>query len=117
MRRRLKIVVALACVVAGIPLTFVAIEISGIAYDVHRVYSMCAKLVPGTPLPEVRRIVTAAGVGQLLPPEVGPDALGSYDDTVKNWFFSIPVAMEYGDERCAIYNDGHVVIKAEMELL
>ena len=92
-RRRLKIAAVVACVVLGIPFAFVAFQFTGIAYDRNRVMSMCAKLVPGTTMTDVRRIVAASGVGQLLPPENGPNPLGSYDATDKNWFFAIPVAI------------------------
>jgi hypothetical protein len=78
---------------------------------------MCEALIPGTTLPELRRIATEAGVGRLLPAADGPNPAGSYDDVEKNWFFSIPVVAEYGDERCGIYNDGNVVLKAAMEWL
>ena len=80
---------------------------------------MCAKLVPGTTLQDAKAIITAAGLGHLLPRASGLDALGlgGYDAREGNWFFAIPVAMEYGDERCGIYHDGKVILKAEMEVL
>jgi len=86
-------------------------------HDRNRVETMCSKLVPGTPMSEARKIIVAAGVGHLLPLEGGKEPFGSYDAKEQNWFFAIPVMMEFGDSRCAIYNDQHVVLKAEMELL
>jgi hypothetical protein len=91
-----------------------------IFYDRHRVTSMCAKLVPGMSLQGARAMVAAAGVGHLLPRADDPGdplGLGGYDTKEGNWFFSIPVAMECGDERCAVYHDGKVILKAEMEWL
>ena len=113
------IALSVAAVVA-IPISFVVFQTGMIYYDRHRVVSMCAKLVPGTTLQVAKAIITAAGVGQLLPRANDPgDPLGrgGYDATERNWFFAIPVAMEYGDERCGVYHDGKVILKAKMELL
>jgi hypothetical protein len=116
-RRRSKAITIVAAVLLGAPLAFVAVFVLPILYDRHRIYSMCERLVPGTSMRDVRKIVVEAGVGQLLPSESRPNPNGSYSAKEANWFFAIPVAMEYGDERCGIYNDGHVVIRAAMESL
>jgi len=116
-RRGYKVMAVVASVVIGVPLAFIALQVWSISYDEHRVSSVCVKLVPGTSIPDVRGIAAAAGLERFIPPATGKDALGSYDETAKNWFFAIPVAAEMGDRRCAVYHDGRVIIKAEMESL
>jgi hypothetical protein len=119
-RRALLTVLAIAGAIAAVPLGFVAFQMCGIMWDRHRVVSTCAKLTPGTTLQDARVIITSAGLGHLLPHkgDIGdPEGLGGYDKAERNWFFSLPVAMEYGDERCGIYHDGKVVLKAGMEVL
>lgn len=64
---------------------------------------MCAKLVPRTSIPDVRRFAAAAGLGRFIPPMPGVPGLGSYDETEKNWFFSIPVVAVMDDRCCAVY--------------
>jgi hypothetical protein len=106
--------------VVAMPICLVVFQTGMIFYDRHRVASMCAKIVPGTTLEGAKAIITAAGVGDLLPRANDPGdplGLGGYDATERNWFFAIPVAMEYGDERCGVYHNGKLVLKAEMELL
>jgi hypothetical protein len=115
--RSLKLSKVAMYVMLGIPLAYIAVQLAATVYDRHRVQSMCAKLVPGTTLKDVRRIVAAAGVRSLLPPENAEGTLGDYDASERSWFYAIPVTMEMGDERCGIYSDGHVVTKAAMEML
>jgi hypothetical protein len=116
-RRKYKIIAAVALLIVGVPLALMAVQISFTLYDGYRVESVCAKLVPGTSIPNIRRIAAAAGLERFIPPMPGVPGLGSYDETEKNWFFSIPVVAEMGDRRCAVYHDGHVILKAGMELL
>ncbi len=115
--RKYKVITVVASMALGVPAALIALQASFTLYDGYRVESVCTKLVPGTSIPDARRIAAAAGLERFIPPMPGVAGLGSYDEKEKNWFFSIPVAAEMGDRRCAVYHDGHVILKAEMELL
>lgn len=113
------IVFCLAAIVA-VPICFVVLYTAKLYHDRRQVVDVCAKLVPGTTLQDAKAIITAAGLGHLLPDAHDPEdplGLGGYDAKERNWFFAIPVAIEYGDERCGVYHDGKVILKAGMELL
>lgn len=116
-QRKHKVIALVASVIIGAPMALVALQAGLIFYDEHRVRLVCTQLAPGTSILDVRRIAAAAGLERFIPPATGRGAVGSYDENAKNWFFAIPVVAEMGDNRCAVYHDGHVIIKAEMESL
>jgi len=118
MQGKRKILIGVvAAIVLGVPFGLIALYGGAFAYDIHRVHSLCAKLVPGTSLEDARKWAASVGLEQFMPPFPDDQPFGSYDASENNWYFSIPVAMEYGDERCSIYHDMHKVLKAEMDLL
>jgi hypothetical protein len=113
--RRYKIAGSIAALVVAIPVFLIAVDVGSVLFDEHRVRSMCAKLAAGTSVANAKNIVVAAGFGRFISGGKQSDQAGSYDKVERNWFFAVPVAAAMGDDRCAVYHDGHTIIKAEME--
>jgi hypothetical protein len=77
-----------------------------IFWDIHRVRQVCAVLTPGSPVADIRRIVTHYSLGQYL---LGDDGL--FDEKTKTWNIFIPAGTTLGDVTCAIEHNRKVVVR------
>ena len=80
-----------------------------VSWDIRRVRQICAVLTPGSPVADIRRVVTRYGLEQYL---LGDDGL--FDENTKTWKIFVPAGTTLGDVVCAIEHDSKVVVRTEM---
>ena len=80
-----------------------------VSWDIHRVRQICAVLTPGSPVADIRRVVTRYGLEQYL---LGDD--GVFHEKTKTWIIFVPAGTTLGDVACAIEHDRKVVVRTVM---
>jgi hypothetical protein len=93
------------CVFLAVFITPVLLYIGYFLWDMHRVQQICAQLRPGSPVADIRRIVSHYGLSQYLMDD------GLYDKKTKTWDIFIPTGTTLGDLTCAIEHNRTVVVR------